>query len=320
MSRLSIAVTVLWLGYCEVAVGSQMFLYWTEDGSGKIERSNLDGSHVTDIVTGLNHPAGIAIDATNGKLYWTTHEGGNGSGTLQRANLDGSGRQTVLSALGAPEGVAIDPTAGFAYYTDRSDAPLSPNDRGIHRVNLDGTGKTLLLSTRNGPNDPSNPIDIALDLSAGKMYWTDDGPDSLSRANLDGTAYQRSMVGTTFGTSGLGLDVALNHAFWTNSGTHEIRRSNLDGTSNIQILSGLGDAVGLALDLSAGKMYWTEYNGGKIRVAGLDGSGVQDVAFANHPDGIAIGVPEPASWILAIAGICCLVAIGKAQRVRKARI
>jgi DNA-binding beta-propeller fold protein YncE len=157
MSRLVITVAALSLGYCEVAAGSQMFLYWTEYGSGKIERSDLDGSHVTDIVTGLNHPAGIAIDGTNGKIYWTTHESGNGSGTLQRANLNGSGVQTVLSGLGAPEGVAIDPTAGFAYYTDRSDPSGGPNDRGIHRVNLDGSGKTLLLSTRNGPADPSNP-------------------------------------------------------------------------------------------------------------------------------------------------------------------
>lgn len=161
---------------------------------------------------------------------------------------------------------------------------------------------------------PSNPIDIALDLSVGKMYWTDDGPDSLSRANLDGTAYQRSMVGNTFGTSGLGLDVASNHVFWTNYSTHEIRRSNLDGTSNTQILSGLGEASGLALDLSAGKMYWTEFDTDKIRVANLDGSGVQDMAFADHPDGIAIGVPEPTSWVLSVAGILCMTALGVLRR------
>ena len=39
-------------------------IYWTESGSGKIGRSNLDGSQVQDIVTGLGTPRGIALQVS----------------------------------------------------------------------------------------------------------------------------------------------------------------------------------------------------------------------------------------------------------------
>ena len=38
------------------------FIYWTDWDAQKIQRSGLDGSGVTDIVTGLSGPVGIALD------------------------------------------------------------------------------------------------------------------------------------------------------------------------------------------------------------------------------------------------------------------
>ncbi len=38
-------------------------MYWTDPGTGKIQRANLDGSGVEDLVTsGLSGPAGLALD------------------------------------------------------------------------------------------------------------------------------------------------------------------------------------------------------------------------------------------------------------------
>lgn len=49
-------------------------MYWTS-GSGydiqKIQRSNLNGSGIEDLVSGSDYPYGIALDIAEGKMYWT---------------------------------------------------------------------------------------------------------------------------------------------------------------------------------------------------------------------------------------------------------
>ena len=45
-------------------------MYWADTNAGKIQRSNLDGSGVEDLVTtGLEAPIGIALDVSGGKMY-----------------------------------------------------------------------------------------------------------------------------------------------------------------------------------------------------------------------------------------------------------
>jgi Low-density lipoprotein receptor repeat class B len=53
-----------------VAVGASR-IYWSDDSGpsdGAIMAANLDGTGVTTLVTGLNHPSGVAVDASH--LYW----------------------------------------------------------------------------------------------------------------------------------------------------------------------------------------------------------------------------------------------------------
>ncbi len=46
-------------------------MYWMDRGTDKIQRSNLDGSGVEDLVTtNLAAPVGIALDVSGGKMYW----------------------------------------------------------------------------------------------------------------------------------------------------------------------------------------------------------------------------------------------------------
>jgi hypothetical protein len=51
------------------SVVAQNKMYWTDqNGLQKIQRANLDGSGVEDIVTGLSIPEGIALNLTAGKI------------------------------------------------------------------------------------------------------------------------------------------------------------------------------------------------------------------------------------------------------------
>ena len=61
-------------------------IYWTAANAGKIQRANLDGTGIEDVVMGLLNPNSLALDMDSAKIYWV-----DGGSKIQRANLDGTG-------------------------------------------------------------------------------------------------------------------------------------------------------------------------------------------------------------------------------------
>ena len=96
-------------------------MYWTDTNTDKIQRANLDGSGVTDLVMGLPGPWGIALDVTGGQMYWTD----TNTVKIQRANLDGSGVTDLATGLYDPTGIALDLDAGHIYFTSLVPLPAS---------------------------------------------------------------------------------------------------------------------------------------------------------------------------------------------------
>jgi hypothetical protein len=75
-------------------VGGKM--YWPQTLADKIQRANLDGTGIEDLVTtGTSVPQGIALDIASGKMYW----GAQGANKVSRANLDGSGVEILLQQI-----------------------------------------------------------------------------------------------------------------------------------------------------------------------------------------------------------------------------
>jgi hypothetical protein len=169
-------------------------MYWTDSGTQKIQRANLDGTGVEDLLTGLVDLSGLALDVGGGKMYWTSFT----VQKIQRANLDGTGVEDLLTGGGAPQGIALDVVGGKMYWIDGFTGK-------IRRANLDGTGVEDLVTGL------SLPIGIALDVASGKMYWTDIGTTKIQRANLDGTGVVDILTSTDglFDPSELALDVAI---------------------------------------------------------------------------------------------------------------
>ena len=147
-------------------------MYWTDSGTEKIQRANLDGSNVEDLITtGLEEPFGIALDVGRGKMYWTD----SGPAKIQRANLDGSNVEDLITTgLRQPVGIALDVGRGKMYWTDNG-------TEKIQRANLGG-GNIEDLVTGLG-----TPVGIALDVGRDKMYWVDQHTNKIQRANLDGS-------------------------------------------------------------------------------------------------------------------------------------
>ncbi|MEM7246805.1 MAG: hypothetical protein AAF533_15745 [Acidobacteriota bacterium] len=78
-------------------------LYWTNDGD-EIRSVGLDGSGEQLLPIGdLDEPWDIAVDAEEGKLYWSSRS----VPRIRRANLDGSAVETVATGHASASGVAV---------------------------------------------------------------------------------------------------------------------------------------------------------------------------------------------------------------------
>ena len=263
-------------------------IYWTDNGTDKIQHVNLDGSNVEDLVTrGLTFPSGVALDVVGGKMYWTDF----GTDKIQQANLDGSNVQDLVTrGLDNPHGIALDVVGGKMYWTDYG------TDK-IQRANLDGSNIEDLVTR--GLTSPSG---IALDVVGGKMYWTDVATEKIQRANLNGSNVEDLVTQGLRSPFGITLDVVGGKMYWTDVATEKIQRANLNG-SNVEdlVTQGLNAPWNPVLDIAGGKMYWThtewnptteEFTNGKIQRANLNGSNVEDVIIGlNSLAGIALGIP-----------------------------
>ena len=263
------------------------YIYWTDSGTGKIQRAHFDGTNIQDLVTtGLPHPKDIELDIASGKMYWVDA----GTRKVQRANLDGSNVEDLVNTQGRPFGIAVDVTMHKMYWS-------TWNPGKIRRSNLDGTNVEDFVTGL------SEPEDIDLDLSAGKIYWTDTVTNKIQRADLDGTNVEDLVTVGLSHPLGLTLDVAGGKMYWTNNsffpwggpGLDKIQRANLDGT-NVEdlITTGLVVAIDIEVDAPAGKMYWTDAGLDKIQRSNLDGTNVEDVVTTGliAPDGLALGIPQ----------------------------
>ncbi len=87
MKRFLFSITVILVlllaGMVQNVAFAQDKLYWV-DAATKIQRANLDGTNIEDLVI-TDTPYGIALDVAGGKMYWTT----SWPRKIQRANLDG---------------------------------------------------------------------------------------------------------------------------------------------------------------------------------------------------------------------------------------
>ena len=161
------------MGIAVDATGSKP--YWT-NARGRIQRANLDGSGIQNVVQDLSGLTDIVV--SNGFIYWT--EGGN---SVRRVNISGQKiTQDIAANLGSVGGLAVG--GGKVYWTEKT------GKRGgtINSANADGTGATELASIL------AAPMGIAVDTVGSKLYWTN-ARGRVQRANLNGSGIQNVVEG-----------------------------------------------------------------------------------------------------------------------------
>ncbi|MDE0552907.1 MAG: DUF5050 domain-containing protein [Candidatus Poribacteria bacterium] len=217
-------------------------IYWTDQSwnrftgaimASKVQRANLNGSNVQDIVTGLGTAEGIALDTSMGKVYWTDAE----VGTIQRANLNGSNVEDLVNGTRKPSDIALDTAGGKMYWADYEGKQIS-------RANLNGSNVEPLVTGLAGPSN------IVLDTARRKVYWTDQvwnpvtgsiTKSSIQRANLDGSNVQEIFTGSG---EAAGIALGTSQTFAGTSATRSVSDINADGKVNNTDLMLVAAALG----------------------------------------------------------------------------
>jgi DNA-binding beta-propeller fold protein YncE len=214
-------------------------MYWTDPGTQTIRRANMDGDPmgsmqilvdqfdiaadtkgVEDILGHNFDPRDIQLDIASGTMYWTDYSGGElhkgiyQTGRIQRSNMNGSGPiQTLVDhnsgsfATGNPphpHGIALCITCLVPrmFWSD-------PVENNIMAANLDGSGSIAVFAENVSGASPSAstpqllikmPKGVAVDESAGLVYWTNNHSDSsnnnfsIQRRPLNGLGPIQSIV------------------------------------------------------------------------------------------------------------------------------
>ncbi len=256
---------------------------------GSVRSVNDDGTDLKVLVTGQTAgPDGIVVDTAAQKIYWTNMGRPSANdGTIERADIDGGNVTTIVPVAGTwtPKQLKLDAQHGKLYWSDRE-------GMRIMRANLDGSDIETLVETAQGDaarEDARNwCVGIALDLAAGKMYWTQKGSGGngrIFRANLDipkgEDAAHRTDIETLFDglpePIDLDLDLGNRTMYWADRGDpprgNTVNRAPMDShNGEPQILvTGLKEGIGMALDVKDGRMFYTDL-GGTVYSANMDGS------------------------------------------------
>ena len=169
-------------------------LYWT-NARGRIQRANLDGSGIQNVVQDLSGPTDIVV--SNGFIYWT--EGGN---SVRRVSMSGQKIVGDIAAnLGTVGGLAVG--GGKVYWTEQTGA----SGGSVNGANLDGTNLETLATLL------SAPMGITVDTAGSKLYWTN-ARGRVQRANLNGSGIQNVVDG--LGNPG---EIVISNSISTLTGT-----------------------------------------------------------------------------------------------------
>jgi len=145
-------------------------LYWTGVSSGTVTRCNTSGASETTIY-GEGAVQGIAVGG--GYAFWSRES--SGQNYIRRSNLYLESPIDIMTGLtDRPRHFAVDTTSQKIFWTDSA--------RRIWSATIDGANKQSIYLSSGG-----NVVGIAVHPAARKIYWCEQAPDKVRRANLDGS-------------------------------------------------------------------------------------------------------------------------------------
>lgn len=171
-------------------------IYWCDappqgTARGLILRANLDGSNVETVFSlvaagqydpNFSFVGNPTVDSVNGYVYFAINS------VIARSNLDGPPFrvETVVTGVSTALRVQLDVASNRIYWVDSN-----TTSDAVVRADLDNTNHRVVADATPGVVESSGISDLLLDLSAGKLYWSDEiNTMVVNRANLDGSSIE----------------------------------------------------------------------------------------------------------------------------------
>lgn len=241
---------------------AQQQLLWNQSFAiGELDLDSEEARYY--LYPGPPDPGSVAVDEANELVYWVDNR--DFYGGLYASKMDGSWTMRVFgfSLYSYVTSIALDETANDLYYAVSYGSGYS-----IVRLNLETMVETGVIPNRSGYAGQ-----LALDLAAGKLYWTaSEGTGVIRRANLDGTAEEPVLTGLQ-NPGALALDLVHERLIWGDWDQQKIQSAPLNGGAVVNLLSTAPQRpAAILLDTKDEFLYWTGGNGPAISRAKLDGS------------------------------------------------
>ena len=172
-------------------------IYWVQEDPNalylgeifrKIQRANLDGSNVEDVLANGSAPKDVYIDALAGKLYWAERI----RGWIENANLDGSDITPIhISTDSVSSYLALDICEEQVYFLDSREHFV--------RIKFDGTGYETLFFAEDVEH-------FAMDVGNRSLYWVKTCNPGIFSVNVDDPLFAKKTAVITGGNF-LGGDI-----------------------------------------------------------------------------------------------------------------
>jgi DNA-binding beta-propeller fold protein YncE len=239
-------------------------VFWIEStfDTPRLVKTGADGTELLSIPLTLgSQPQGMALDKTNKMLFW------NGlafiDAKINKAPADFSSISVIVDSQSVLRGMAIDPQNNKIYWTSTN---LISGPK-IERADRDGQSREVLIDFGSASNN--TPRSISLDVTSGKMYWTNYGEGKIQRADMKVGAVAEDIISGLNGPSGIALDADSGKIFWTVMNDGQIKSADLDGTNITLLVDNLSYPNYISVNRSLNRMAWTEMS--EIRCLRWDG-------------------------------------------------
>ncbi len=278
-------------------------MYWAEDVNNKIQRANLDGSDVEDVITGLTGSASPAIpkspvmDDLEVRPFDRFKPNGGKGGPF-------TPQSTTYTLINTGHS-SIDWTASSNWsWLDISPASgtLGPNEVNTVQISINLTANeldygtyadTLIITDLTSGKTKGRNIELMV-MPYHKIYWTDSQNGKIQCCDLSGNNVEDLITSGLSSPDGIAVDYGNFKMYWTDVGTDKIQRAGLDGTEVEDILTGRNNPHSIAVDTYNGKVYWSEPD--SIYRANTDGSNIETI-LTGYPNITSIDLDVLSGYI-----------------------
>lgn len=184
---------------------------------------------------GMSSIGSIALNRDTAQLYWGYFGGPAFGYTTTEYSWFETFNFSAGNASYEAGFFAFDGLGQWIYWAGYNN--FSP-DVAIFRVNSDNPSAENVEKIIGEEHLDLSISGIALDMTAGKLYWSESNSGRIRRGNLDGSNIEDILTGLNQ-PLWVTTDIENKKIYWSEQGAGKIRRANLDGTNTEDLFNNL---------------------------------------------------------------------------------